>query len=81
MDLRTCINLISDVVANRPMPIRELDQIYMKHADMLLQIEHISKWFNGKNVVFIGDGDAIALGLAYLQANKELSDDVDVNLM
>ena len=73
MDLRKCINLISDIVANRPMPIRELDQIYMKHADMLLQIEHISKWFADRNVVFIGDGDAIALGLAYLQANNELA--------
>lgn len=73
MDLRKSINLISDVVNNRPMPIRELDQIYMKHADMLLQIEHISKWFMNKSVVFIGDGDAIALGIAYLQANKENS--------
>jgi len=71
MDLRKCINLISDIVNNRPMPIRELDQIYMKHADMLLQIEHISKWFLNKSVVFIGDGDAIALGTAYLQANTE----------
>ncbi len=72
MDLRRCINLISDVVNNRPMPIRELDQIYMKHADMLLQIEHIGKWFSNKSVVFIGDGDAIALGLAYLQKSGEI---------
>lgn len=72
MDLRRCINLLSDVVNNRPMPIRELDQIYMKHADMLLQIEHISKYFSEKSVVFIGDGDAIALGLAYMQKNGEI---------
>jgi len=72
VDLRRCINLISDIVNNRPMPIRELDQIYMKHADMLLQIEHIGKWFTDKSVVFIGDGDAIALGLAYLQKSREL---------
>lgn len=72
MDLRRCINLLSDVVNNRPMPIRELDQIYMKHADMLLQIEHISKYFSEKSVVFIGDGDAVALGLAYMQKNGEI---------
>lgn len=76
MDLRKCINFISDIVNNRPMPIRELDQIYMKHADMLLQIEHISKWFSGKRVIFIGDGDAIALGLAYLQKNEELESSI-----
>jgi len=76
MDLRKTINLISDVVNNRPMPIRELDQIYMKHADILLQIEHITKWFLNKSVVFIGDGDAIALGIAYLQANKELENNI-----
>jgi predicted methyltransferase len=72
MDLRKSINFISDVVVNRPTPIRELDQIYMKHADMLLQVEHISKWFTNKSVVFIGDGDAIALSLAYLQKHHEL---------
>jgi len=73
MDLRKCINLISDIVNNRPMPIREFDQIYMKHADMILQIEHIGKWLNEKRIVFIGDGDAIALGLAYLQTNGEVT--------
>jgi len=72
MDLRKSINYISDIVANRPLPIRELDQIYMKHADMLLQIEHISKWISKSNIIFIGDGDAIALGLAYLQKNLEI---------
>lgn len=72
MDLRRCFNLLSEVVHNRPMPIRELDQIYMKDADMLLQIEHISKYFSGKSVAFIGDGDAIALGLAYMQKNDEI---------
>ena len=77
MDLRKSINLISDIVDNRPMPIRELDQIYMKHADMLLQIEHISKWYNNKKIVFIGDGDAIALGLIYLQKNKELTSSIE----
>ena len=74
MDLRRCINLISDIVNNRPAPIRELDQIYMKHADMLLQIEHINKYFAEKKVLFVGDGDAIALGLAYLQKSGEIAE-------
>jgi predicted methyltransferase len=76
VDLRLCVNLISDIANNRPRPIRELDQIYMKHADMLLQIEHISKWFARKSVVFVGDGDAIALGLAYLQFKGALDSTV-----
>lgn len=35
-DLRKAINAISDVVQNRPAPIREFDQIYMKVADMVI---------------------------------------------
>ena len=72
IDLRKSINYISDVVANRPSPIREFDQIYMKHADMLLQAEHVSKWFDGKDVVFIGDGDGISLCIAHLQNHGQL---------
>ena len=71
IDLRKCLNAISDVVNNRPRPIREFDQIYMKTADMLLQTEHIGKCFDGKTVVFIGDGDAISLCLVHLH-NREL---------
>lgn len=52
MDLRAALNAISDVVANRPHPLRDFDQIHMKTADMLVQAEHISKWFNNKDVVF-----------------------------
>ena len=66
MDLRAALNAISDVVNNRPSPIRAFDQIYMKSADMLLQAEHVSRWFEGKRVVFIGDGDAIGLSLVHL---------------
>lgn len=77
VDLRKSINYISDIVANRPSPIRELDQIYMKHADMLLQIEHFSKWVPKSKVVFIGDGDGIALGLAYLQTNSQIDSSIN----
>ncbi len=72
IDLRKCLNAISDVVTNRPRPIREFDQIYMKTADMLLQVEHIGKWFDGKRIVFIGDGDAISLCSVHLHHKKLL---------
>lgn len=68
MDLRLALNAVSDVVNNRPRPIREFDQIYMKSADMLLQAEHVSRWLNKRRVVFIGDGDAIGLCLVHLHA-------------
>jgi N4-bis(aminopropyl)spermidine synthase len=37
IDLRQAINAISDVVQNRPAPLREFDQIFMKAGDMVLQ--------------------------------------------
>jgi N4-bis(aminopropyl)spermidine synthase len=67
-DLRKAINAISDVVQNRPAPIREFDQIYMKVADMVIQSEYVARVFNNKHVVFIGDGDGIALSAAHLKA-------------
>lgn len=39
IDLREGINAVSDVVQNRPRPLREFDQIYMKTGDMVLQSE------------------------------------------
>lgn len=67
IDLRSAINAISDVVQNRPRPLRELDQIYMKTGDMVLQSEFVAKWADGKRLAFIGDGDAISVCVAYLQ--------------
>lgn len=67
IDLRAAINAISDVVQNRPRPLRELDQIYMKTGDMLLQSEYVAKWADGKRLAFIGDGDAISVCVAYLR--------------
>lgn len=66
IDLREAVNAVSDVVQNRPRPLREFDQIYMKTADMVLQSELIAKWANGKRLAFIGDGDAIGVCVAYL---------------
>lgn len=66
IDLRAAINAVSDVIQNRPRPLRELDQIYMKAADMVLQSELVARWSRGKRLAFIGDGDAISVCVAYL---------------
>ena len=66
IDLRAAVNAVSDVVQNRPRPLREFDQIYMKTGDMVLQSEFIAKWSDGKRLAFIGDGDAISVCVAYL---------------
>ncbi len=66
-DLRAAINAVSDVVANRPLPLREFDQIYMKVADMVIQAHLIAERLHNLNVVFIGDGDAISLSIMHLK--------------
>ena len=70
MDLIKTINAISDVIQNRPAPIREFDQIYMKAGDMVLQSDIIAKWSNDKKLAFIGDGDAISICMAHLKNSK-----------
>ncbi|MDR1345495.1 MAG: bis-aminopropyl spermidine synthase family protein [Bacteroidales bacterium] len=67
IDLRAAINAVSDVVQNRPRPLREFDQIYMKTGDMVLQSEIVASWADGKRLAFIGDGDAISICVAYLK--------------
>lgn len=67
-DLRNAINAISDVVQNRPAPLREFDQIYMKVADMVIQAEYVARVFDNKKIVFVGDGDGIALSAAHLKS-------------
>jgi predicted methyltransferase len=73
IDLRAAINAISDVVQNRPRPLREMDQIYMKSGDMVLQSELVAKWADNKRLAFIGDGDAISVCVAYLKHRNILS--------
>ena len=68
IDLKAAINAVSDVIQNRPRPIREFDQIYMKAGDMVLQSELVARWAKGKRLAFIGDGDAISVCVAYLYA-------------
>lgn len=72
IDLRAAVNAISDVVENRPPPLREFDQIYMKTGDMVMQSEFIARWADGKRLAFIGDGDAISVCVAYLHHRKIL---------
>jgi predicted methyltransferase len=66
IDLRAAINAVSDVVQNRPRPLREFDQIYMKTADMVLQSEFVARWADSQRLAFIGDGDAISVCVSYL---------------
>jgi predicted methyltransferase len=70
IDLKEAVNAVSDVVQNRPRPLRELDQIYMKTGDMLMQAELVARWADGKRLAFIGDGDAISTCVAYLHHRK-----------
>lgn len=72
IDLRAAVNAISDVVQNRPRPLREFDQIYMKAGDMVLQSEMVARWSDKKRLAFIGDGDAISVCVAYLRARQIL---------
>ena len=73
IDLRAAINAISDVIQNRPHPIRIFDQIYMKAGDMVMQSEFVARWADGKKLAFIGDGDAISVSVAYLKARGIVS--------
>ncbi len=66
IDLHAAVNAVSDVVQNRPRPLREFDQIYMKTGDMVLQSEFVARWADGKRLAFIGDGDAISVCVSYL---------------
>jgi N4-bis(aminopropyl)spermidine synthase len=65
LDLRTALNAISDVTENRPLPLREFDQIYMKAGDMVVHTEFVARQFHDRDVVFVGDGDAIGLSIAH----------------
>jgi predicted methyltransferase len=72
IDLRVALNAVSDVIQNRPRPLREFDQIYMKAGDMVMQSEFIARWADGKRLAFIGDSDAISVCVVYLQARQIL---------
>jgi predicted methyltransferase len=73
IDLRAALNAVSDVVQNRPRPLRVYDQIHMKSGDMVMQAEIVADWAEGKRLAFMGDGDAISVCVAYLQSKNILS--------
>ena len=73
VDLRSAVNAVSDVVQNRPRPLREFDQIHMKTGDMVLQSEMVADWADGKRLAFIGDGEAISVCAAYLRVRNVLN--------
>jgi predicted methyltransferase len=70
VDLRQAVNAVSDVIQNRPRPLREFDQIHMKVGDMVMQTEIVADWADGKRLAFIGDGDAISVCVAYMRARE-----------
>ena len=73
IDLKAAMNAISDVIQNRPRPLRDFDQIYMKAGDMVMQSEFVASWASDKRLAFIGDGDAISVASAYLR-HREILD-------
>ncbi|MHB1210607.1 MAG: bis-aminopropyl spermidine synthase family protein [Acidimicrobiales bacterium] len=72
LDLRLALNALSDIVENRPLPLREFDQIYMKAGDMIVHAEFLARQFDKRRVVFVGDGDAVGLALAHLMNERVL---------
>jgi predicted methyltransferase len=70
IDIQEAVNAVSDVVQNRPRPIRSIDQIYMKSGDLVMQAELVAHWADGKRLAFIGDGDAVSVCVAYLMSRK-----------
>lgn len=42
----------------------------MKAGDMVMQSQFVAHWADGRHVVFMGDGDAISVCVAYLQARE-----------
>jgi predicted methyltransferase len=69
-DLRPALNAVSDVVANRPLPLREFDQIYMKMGDLVVHADFVARKLQDREVVFVGDGDAVGLTIAHLMNEK-----------
>ncbi len=60
------LKVLSEVINNRPEPLREFDQIFMKAEDIVEQAALLARTFDGLNAAFIGDGDSIALAMIHL---------------
>jgi len=64
--LKEKLNAISEVIYNRPSPIRKYDQIHMRVGDFTQHIELIAGLMANRQAVFMGDGDSTALAVCYL---------------
>ncbi|TMQ10359.1 MAG: putative methyltransferase [Deltaproteobacteria bacterium] len=73
IDWRTATNAISDVIQNRPLPLRIFDQIHMKAGDMVVQSQIVARWADGKRLAFIGDGDGISICVPFLKTQGILN--------
>ena len=62
------INAVSEIIRNRPEPIRKYDQIYMRTGDFVRHLDILDAFISGKQAVFIGDGDAVASAICYLSS-------------
>jgi N4-bis(aminopropyl)spermidine synthase len=65
-DRHQALRVLSEVIGNRPRPLREFDQIFMKADDIVQQAIFLARRFNGLKVAFIGDGDSIPLAMLHL---------------
>lgn len=72
LELRKIIDYIDVLLYNRPLPIRQYDQIYMRAIYMLDQTDYIEKYISKKNIVFLGDGDGMSLLISMFSQNKAI---------
>lgn len=54
----------------RPKPQREIDQIFMLPGSQLNQVKLMSTYLRNRSVVFVGDGDSMALSFALLAKER-----------
>jgi len=62
------VNLADEVANNRPEPLRDYDQIYMRKGDLVLQTKLMAPLLARKRVAFVGDGDCMSLMLGMFGA-------------
>jgi N4-bis(aminopropyl)spermidine synthase len=65
-DFNESLNALSEVVRNRPTPLRQFDQIFMKDEDMVAQAAFLAQKLSNRRTIFIGDGDSMALTMLHL---------------
>ena len=61
--------ITSLIKQNRPSPLRQYDQIFMKEDSMIFQAKKFYHYLSNKNVAFLGDGDGASIMYGLLLAN------------